>query len=308
MRAETGRGVTELSYLGSLEDTAMFVIIAQAGSLSAASRASGIPVARLSRRLAALEAIIGIKLIERSSRYFALTDQGRDYLAAMAEPMQQIQDEFGRTRHRTTVPHGTLRLSASPDFGAPFLSPVIAAFALKHPRISFDIDLCPRQVDLRAERFDAAIRVGPLVDSDLTSRLFATVPTLLYASTAYLAQHGRPSHPAQLTDHTCLPLPHMHEVARFRRGKERAEGIMRGPAKVNNLVMLRRLCGDGVGIAALNSKVASEGNEHCPIEQVLSDWELEPTTFYFLTSSRLLPARTRAFFEFARERLAEQGY
>lgn len=300
--------MTESTFLAALEDTAMFVMIAQAGNLSAASRASGIPIARLSRRLAALEKSLGIRLIERTSRHFALTDQGRDYLAGIVEPLQQIEDEFGRARHQTQVPHGTLRLSASPDFGAPFLSPVIAAFARLHPQVTFDIDLCPRQVDLRAERFDAAIRVGPLVDSDLTSRLFATVPTLLYASPDYLSRNGRPSHPAELLDHACLPLPHMHEMARFRRGDERADGVMRGPAKVNNLVMLRRLCGDGVGIAALNPLVAAEGNEHCPIERVLPDWELEPTTFYFLTSSRLLPARTRAFFDFARERMSEQGF
>ena len=304
----TSETLTEPSFLSALEDSAVFVIIARAGNLSAAARASGIPVARLSRRLAALEKTVGVRLIERNSRYFDLTDHGRDYLAGIAEPMQQIEDEFGRTRHQTKVPHGTLRLSASPDFGAPFLSPTIAAFALLHPQVTFDIDLCPRQVDLRGERFDAAIRVGPLVDSDLTSRLFATVPTLLYASPAYLAQHGRPLHPADLARHCCLPLPHMHEVARFRRGNEHADGVMRGPAKINNLVMMRRLCGDGVGIAALNGLVAAEGNEHCPIERVLHDWELEPTLFYFLTLSRLLPARTRAFFDFARDRLAEQGY
>jgi DNA-binding transcriptional LysR family regulator len=298
----------ETKFLESLEDSALFAIVADAGSLSAASRSSGISVARLSRRLIAMETAIGLKLIERGSRRFSLTDHGRDYLAGIAQPLRAMEESFDRGRMQTKVPHGTLRLSASADFGASFLSPLIAEFASLHPQMSFQIDLNPRQIDLVAENFDAAIRVGPLVDSDLTSRRFATVPAYLYASPDYLARHGTPSHPSELSDRQCLPLPHLHGVARFHKGTEEVEAVMRGPFEVNNLVMLRRLCGEGAGIAVLNALVAADGQDHCPIERIMDDWQLEPTVFYFLTSSRLLPARTRAFFDFARGRLAAKGY
>lgn len=199
-------------------------------------------------------------------------------------------------------------MSAGADFGAPFLSPLIAEFGRDNPQISFDIDLSPRQVDLHAEQFDAAIRIGPLIDSDLTARRFATIPSYLYASPAYLERYGDPAHPDDLAQHQCLPLPHMHGVARLYREGEIVHATMAGPVQVKNLVMLRRLCGEGLGITALNALVASDGNDHCPIERVLSDWQLEPATFYFVTSSRFLSARTRAFFDFACSRLEAQGY
>jgi DNA-binding transcriptional LysR family regulator len=294
--------------LDNLPDVAVFCWVADAGSLSAASRARGVPVARLSRRLAALETALGMRLIDRTSRQFRLTDDGRLLREEIGSSLANLEHAVAHALDRNRGPSGTLRLSASPDFGAPFLSPLIAAFGRDHPQITFEIDLSPRRVDLHAERFDAAIRVGPLGDSDLTARRFATVPAYLYASRAYLDRHGAPAHPTDLARHRCLPLPHMNGVAHLHRGDEIVEAAMTGPAKVNNLVMLRRLCGEGFGIAVLNAVVAGDGDDRWPIERVLPEWRLEPAVFYFLTSSRLLPARTRAFFDFARERLKAQGY
>ena len=295
-------------FVDLLPDLAVFVAAADAPSLSAAARATGIPVARLSRRLAALETALGVRLIDRSSRRFALTADGRAWrdglrgsVNGLAETVEALVDE-GRE------PSGTLRLSATADFGATFLSPLVSEFARLHPQLQIEVDLTPRRIDLAAERMDAAVRIGPLEDSALTSRRFATVPVLLYASAAYLAAHGRPEHPADLAHHRCLPLPHMKGVARLRRGDETVEAPMPSQVRANNLVMLRRLCGDGLGIAALNARIAEEGGAHCPVEPVLADWRLEPATFYFLTPARLLPARTRAFFDFARSRLEADGY
>ena len=294
--------------LDHIADVAVFCIVADAESLSAASRASGVPIARLSRRLAALEALLEVRLIDRTSRRFTLTEEGRAFRDEIGGSLDVLEQAVQQTLDRTSAPQGTLRLSASADFGAPFLSPLIAEFGQDNPRVSFDIDLSPRRVDLHAERFDAAIRIGPLVDSDLTTRRFATIPSYLYASPAYLERYGDPVHPDGLAHHRCLPLPHMHGVARLYRNGETVDAMMAGPVKVNNLVMLRRLCGEGMGIAALNTLVASEGNAHCPIERVLTDWQLDPAIFYFVTPSRFLPARTRAFFDFARARLEAQGY
>ncbi len=295
-------------FIDRLPDLALFVAISQSDSLSAASRACGVPVARLSRRLAALEKAVGVRLVDRTSRRFRLTEEGRAYLSGLQPGVAALGEAYEALIDRGRAPSGTLRLAASADFGAAFLSPLVAAFSRLHPDVGFDIDLSPRRVDVAAERFDAAIRVGPLEDSALTSRRFAVVPSYLYASPGYIAAHGRPEHPDDLQRHRCLPLPHMNGVARLERNGERVEAVMRGPLKVNNLVMLRRLCGEGLGVAALNAQVAEEGGAHCPVERVLPDWRLEPATFYFLTPTRLLPARTRAFFDFARARLEAQGY
>jgi DNA-binding transcriptional LysR family regulator len=295
-------------FIDLLPDLALFVAIGEADSLSGASRATGVPVARLSRRLAALEKTLGVRLVERTPRRFQLTAEGEAYLARLSPAVGAMADAYGATAEEGREPGGTLRLAASADFGAMFLAPLVAEFATLHPKVRFDIDLSPRRVDLGAERFDAAIRVGPLPDSPLTSRRFATVPSALYAAPAYLQACGRPHHPSDLARHRCLPLPHMKGAALLRRGEETCRVAMPGPVKVNNLLMLRCLCGEGLGIAALNPVIAAEGGAHCPVERVLADWELEPAVFYFLTPGRLIPARTRAFFDFARRRLDAQGY
>jgi DNA-binding transcriptional LysR family regulator len=222
--------------------------------------------------------------------------------------MDELGDAIAALGEAAREPQGTLRLSASADFGATFLSPLIAEFAQIYPKVAFDIDLTPRRVDVAAERFDAAIRIGPLDDSTLTSRRFATVPVYLYASPDYLARFGRPEHPRDLERHACLPLPHMRGKARIERDGEMLDIVMPSRVQVNNLVMLRRLCGEGLGIAVLNALTAADGGAHCPVERVLEAWHLEPATFYFLTPGRLLPTRTRAFLDFARARLHSQGF
>ena len=295
-------------FVERLPDLALFVATAEAPTLSAAARAIGIPVARLSRRLAALEQAVGVRLFDRTPRAFGLSADGRAYLAALRASVLDLSEAYHALKHQRAEPHGTLRLSASPDFAAPFLSPIIAEYAARYPAVAIDLDLSPRRVDVAAERFDAAIRVGPLPDSLLTSRRLATVPCFLYAAPAYLAAHGTPAHPADLADHHCLPLPHMNGIARLTRKGESFDAAMAGRVRANNLIVLRRLCGEGLGIVALNALIATDGGEHCPIVPVLADWQLEPTCFYFLTPARLLPARTRAFLDLARERLAAQGY
>ena len=295
-------------FVERLPDLALFVAAAEAASLSAAARATGFTVARLSRRLAALEQAVGVRLIDRTPRRFGLTEDGKAYLAALRGSVLGLREAYDALIHQQGAPQGTLRLAASPDFAAPFLSPIIAEYVGLYPDVAIDLDLSPRRVDVAGERFDAAIRVGPLDDSPLTSRRLATVPCFLYAAPAYLAAHGTPAHPADLARHRCLPLPHMGGVARLSRAGERYDAVMKGPVRANNLIVLRRLCGEGLGIVALNALIAADGGEHCPVVPVLAEWQLEPTTFYFLTPGRLLPARTRAFFDLARRRLAVQGY
>ncbi len=298
----------ESAFVARLPDLALFVAVAEAPNLSAAARATGIPVARLSRRLVALEQAVGVQLIDRTPRRFGLTEDGRAYLAALRDPLLGLNEAYDTLVNAGGTPQGTLRLSASPDFAAPFLSAVIAEYSGRYPGVDIDLDLSPRRVDVAAERFDAAIRVGPLPDSSLTSRRLATVPCFLYAAPGYLAAHGTPTHPVDLARHRCLPLPHMNGIARLTRAGERHDAMMQGPVRANNLIVLRRLCGEGLGIAALNALIAADGGEHCPVVPVLADWQLEPTIFYFLTPGRLLPARTRAFFDLARARLSAQGY
>jgi DNA-binding transcriptional LysR family regulator len=295
-------------FVERLPELALFVAAADASNLSDAARETGIPVARLSRRLAALEQAVGVRLIDRTPRRFGLTEDGRAFVAALRESVLGLDEAYAALVNQRGAPRGTLRLSASPDFAAPFLAPIITEYVALYPEVTIDLDLSPRRVDIAAERFDAAIRVGPLADSPLTSRRLATVPCFLYAAPAYLAAHGTPAHPADLADHHCLPLPHMNGVGRLTRAGERYDAVMRGPVRANNLIVLRRLCGEGLGIAALNALIATDGGEHCPVVPVLADWQLEPTRFYFLTPGRLLPARTRAFFDLARARLEARGY
>ncbi|CAN5242585.1 LysR family transcriptional regulator [soil metagenome] len=291
----------------AISDLALFVVAARGANLSKAASQGGLSVAKLSRRITALETAAGLQLLHRTGRRYGPTEEGARLLAALEGPLAGVQAAYAELTSRRAEPEGLLRLSVTADFGATFLAPLIAEFRGLYPGVRLDLDLSSRRVDLAAERYDATIRAGPLDDSGLTVRRLATVPSAFYASAGYIALRGRPQVPSDLRGHDCLPLPHMRGVARLRRGDEQAEVPVGGPVQANTAGMLRRLCGEGLGIAPLNPFLAAEGAEHCPVERILPDWTLEPTVFHMVTTTRLLPARTRAMLDFLRLRFAQAG-
>lgn len=190
--------------MGKLKQLESFVAVATLGSLSAAARAEGVAPTMMARRLNALEARLGIKLLVRSTRRLSLTDEGTLLLGEAQRILQDLAEAEARITQGSQHPSGHLRISAPAGFGRKHVAPLIPAFLAQYPDITLSLDLSDRLVDLIEERYDCAIRIGELTDSDVIGIRLADNRRIIVASPAYLAQHGTPSKPDDLAEHNCL--------------------------------------------------------------------------------------------------------
>ncbi|WP_246763479.1 LysR family transcriptional regulator [Rhizobium sp. 007] len=190
--------------MSHLNDMALFVEVARARSFRKAAEALGMPNSTLSRRISELEKAIGLRLLHRTTRKIELTEAGQLYY----ERSKRIVDE-ARLAHEQLgamleQPSGVLRVSLPVDLAIFYLTPIIGDFARHYPGITFEFDLTPRRVDLAAEPFDVAIRIGKLEDSSLITRLIGRHSRHLYASPGYIEASGEPATPADLAKHECI--------------------------------------------------------------------------------------------------------
>lgn len=181
-----------------------FVAVATLGSLSAAARAQGIAPAMMARRINALEARLGIKLLVRSTRRLSLTAEGEQLLADAQRILHELEAAETRVAQGSQHPNGHLRISAPAGFGRKHVAPLIPAFLERYPDVTLTLDLSDRLVDLIEERYDCAIRIGGLSDSDTVGIRLADNRRVIVAAPAYLRKHGTPATPDDLAQHNCL--------------------------------------------------------------------------------------------------------
>lgn len=191
-----------------LEEMGTFVRAAEQGSLSAAARSLGVPKSTVSRRIARLEAALGVELVRRTSRTFRLTEAGEALLRRAGPAVRDLEEAARGAGDLSGEPSGELRLTAPVDVGTsePFVR-FLVQFAARHPGIQVNLDTSDRFVDLDAEGFDVAVRMhsGPLDDrSGLKVRRLGQVEAGVYASPEYLAAHGTPAHPRELVAHRAV--------------------------------------------------------------------------------------------------------
>lgn len=290
----------------SLRDIELFVAVAETASFTRAAARLGMPVSTLSRRLTELEASLGLSLLVRSTRRVALTEAGAQYFARCAAIVEAAREAREQVQGLAATPSGLLRISLEADVGAIFVAPVIAAFAAAYPAVRLDLDLSPRRVDLLAEGFDLAIRIGTLPDSGLTVRQLAALKVGLFASPTYLAAHGTPATPDDLPRHARLHLLHQADDGAWdltdpngRRTHVAAASMI----ATNNMSMIRSLARLGLGIAVMDEVMAEEDVAAGALRRVLPGWHLPPVPVSALTPARLLPAKTRAFLEVLTSRM-----
>jgi DNA-binding transcriptional LysR family regulator len=283
-------------------DLLLFASVADAGSFSRAAEHLALPKSTVSRRIAALEAQLGERLLLRTTRKLTITDFGHSVLEHAHQVVAEVEAAASLAQNRQAEPSGRLRVSMPGDFANQVMGRLLAEFIARFPAIALEIDLSPRRVDLIGENFDVAIRMGDLPDdASLAARRLAVFSASLYASPRYLERRGMPPEPEALMEHDALRLltrtgaPMTWEL---RRNDERWEGIPPGRATANSPELLARLARSGAGIAVLGDHFADPYVKSGELACVLSDWNLPPASAWAVfPGRRLMPARTRVFLD-----------
>lgn len=291
-------------------DLLLFARIVEAGSFSRAAERVQLPKSTVSRRIALLEQKLGERLLQRTTRKLVLTEFGASLLEHARKVAEEVEAAGALAQHRQGEPSGKLRMSLPGDFANIGLQEVIARFIARYPEVSLELDLSPRRVDLIAEGFDIAIRMGELPDdASLNARPINLEHWGLYASPAYLGRHGLPEHPDDLLRHDLLCMLSRYGGATpwvLTRGKLRWERQVPARLTANSPELLARLASRGAGIAASSLTFAGPYLQTGELVRVLPEWE-PPTTqgWAVFPGRRLMPAKTRAFLDLMEEKCTE---
>jgi len=186
------------------EEIEAFAAVAESGSFAVAARRLGRDASVLSRRITALEARLGVRLLARTTRRVTTTEAGAGYLPRVQAILAEWSAADAEVSKGAAAPRGVLRLALPAAFGRMWVAPVLAGFLAAHPEIQVEAQYSDRYVDIIAERVDAAVRIGALPPSDLVARRLARFSRLLCASPDYLAKRGMPAAPQDLAAHACL--------------------------------------------------------------------------------------------------------
>lgn len=190
--------------MDKFQEMTSFVAVVDAGSFVGAADAIGMSKAAVSRHVAELEQRLGARLLHRTTRRLSLTDDGQLFYARAKDMLAAVDEAESEISSRSGEPSGRLRINAPLSFGVLHLAPLWPRFAQLYPKVSLDIELSDRVVDLVEEGYDLAIRITNLPNSQLVSRQLATTRMIACASPQYLAQHGTPAHPDELAQHEVI--------------------------------------------------------------------------------------------------------
>jgi len=290
-----------------IDSISVFVEATRAGSLAGAARELGLVPMAASRRLAALEAELGVRLVHRTTRALALTAEGEAFLPYAEAMIEDATNARAAVRPSGPCVAGLLRVTASEPFGRKVVCAMLPAFLAANPDLRVDLLLTDTVVDIVAAGVDVAIRIAPLRDSSLVARRLADSPRHLYASPAYLKSAGTPSRLADLERHQCLLLSGATHWA-FAAGDRTRRVRVTGRYASNSIEALHEACLRGLGLALLSewnvtADVAAGRLVPVPLEgaepETLGIWAVYP-------SARLVPPKARLFVE-ALARQLERG-
>jgi DNA-binding transcriptional LysR family regulator len=292
-----------------LIDVALFVRVCATRNLSAAGREFGLSPAASSARMAQLERQLGARLLHRTTRQIALTQDGERFLeraVPLLEAADQAESSVGGAGQH---PQGLLRVAASVSFGRLHLMPALPALLEQYPGIRLDLRLSDRMIDLATHGIDVAIRIGPLRDSALVARTLAPSRLWLCASPAYLEQYGTPRRPEDLAQHQCLVLEGTNPW-RFKDGAQVVSVRVGGRMQSDNGEALRDAAMAGLGIALQATWATYQQLKSGALVRVLADFPVaqDPVVSAQYLNRNFLPPKTQAFIDFCAERFGPAPY
>lgn len=296
--------------MNQVEAMAVFVAVADAGSLSAGARALEMPLATVSRRMADLEAYLGSPLLLRSTRGLTLTEAGQGFLAASRRILEDLREAELAAAGEYTAPRGGLTLTAPVVFGRRHVLPVVADFLAQYPEVDVRLLLGDRNLNLVEDHVDLAVRIGPLPDSRLTATRLGEVRVITIATPAHLEQFGTPAAPADLADHPCVTFTALSGTQRWtypaEDGREQAVAV-RTRLAVNTAEAAISGVLAGVGVARVIDYQVADLLRTGRVQRILAAFEPVPMPVHLLFMRQgPLTQKLRAFLDFAAPRLRER--
>lgn len=292
--------------MNRLDSMFIFVTVADAGSLSAAARRLGMPLATVSRKVAELETHLKTRLLHRTTRQLSLTEAGSAYLVACRRILEDIGEAERAATGEYSAPKGELTVTAPVVFGRLHVVPVIAEFLAHYPLITVNLMLTDRVVHLMEEHGDIAVRIGELPDSSLMATRVGTVRRVVCASPAYLSQRGEPMHPADLAGHDCITFEVLESKRAwvFGAGRSQVSVSVQSRLTVNTAEAAIDASALGVGLIRVLSYQVAEAVRHDALRVVLASYESAPLPVSLVhTGQAPLPLKLRAFLDFVAPRL-----
>jgi len=297
--------------MGQFRQISTFVDVVAKGSLSAAARAEGIAPAMIGRRLDALEARLGVKLLQRTTRKLALTNEGAAFLEDCQRILAELEEAESAVAERSSRASGHLMISAPAGFGRQHVAPLLPSFLAEHRDLQVTLNLNDRVVDLIGEGVDVAIRIATLSDSNLVSVKLADNERVLVATPAYLKRYGEPKTLADLSKHNCLAIS--------SEGSQRGWTFLEDGKNVTIKVQGNMGCNDGQvlhewalaskGIAWRSMWEVGREIESGQLQTILDGFAAPGNDIYAVFAQRRhLPLRIRTFVDFLRHTYAQPDY
>jgi len=279
-----------------------FVKVVQTGSFTRAADALGSQKAHMSRVVSQLEAELGVRLLERSTRALSLTEVGREFFERAVGILASVDDAHRAVQKSQGDPRGTLKLTCGAEFGMIAVSGWVNRYLREHPLVRVDADFTSRVVDIVHEGFDLAIRVGPLADSTLAARKLGELSYGLFASAEYLARRGGVLQPEELSTHDVLLFAGGSHSATLtlRRGSETKQVLLQPRLKANNVFAVRDAALAGLGVAQLPLIVTEDAVAQGTLRPLLAQWTLPTVPVHAVfASARYLTPKVRSFIDLA---------
>ncbi|WP_043431674.1 LysR family transcriptional regulator [Cystobacter fuscus] len=284
----------------------MFNRVVKVGGFSKAAAELGVTKSTISKKIAELESYLGTTLLRRTTRSLQLTDMGKQFHEQSSRGLSEIKKATEQAQATSVEPRGRLRVTAPSDFATSILAPLLAGFLETYPKVSLEMMLTDKVLDLVNDDIDVAIRIGPMMDSSLGAKKVGRDVFQLVASPAYIKRSPSLQEPGDLKKHNCLVFTPKPDMQRWRLKSGASRTTFEPEIKFisNNVTAVKALVVQGAGVALLPVSNCREEIEAKRIKVVMPEWSMEDAPIHFVFQKHLfMPPKVSVFISYMEQKM-----